>query len=408
MWNLDFFVRLLRWRAFIVINTGLVAVLAVVISLLLPNWYAARVSVMPPQEEPLTGIALSGNLGSALGMAQQAAATMAGRTNLPIFASPSDYLVGILRSRTLRLQLIEAHDLTSRYETENVDQTLKVLADRIHTRVGREGIVHVELLDKEPETAAAMAASALEILDRIQRDTRRSRAADVSRFVAERLAATEQTLSAAEESLQAFEQRYGLLAPEEQAAALVRTIAELEAQRLAARVERDALSTQLGAEHPDVQRLDALVKSYEQARATLERGAATGEEPEGPTALIDLQRLPELSLAYLRRLREVEIQAALYELLTQIHEQYRIQEVRDLSTIQILDPPAVPQEKASPHRAIICVVATLLAFLASVSVAALLERLAMVAETDPARYEKLARLLRGLGLRLLLRRRGAA
>jgi hypothetical protein len=64
----------------------------------------------------------------------------------------------------------------------------------------------------------------------------------------------------------------------------------------------------------------------------------------------------------------------------------------------VLDPPVVPEEKAKPHRSIICIVATLLAFLLSIAIAAGLERLAMVAEADPERHAQLSRLLRGIGL----------
>ncbi len=408
MSDLAFLVRLLRWRKFILINTGIVAVLAVAVSLLLPNWYAARGSVLPPQEEPLTLAGITRGLSSAIGStAQQAAATLTGRTNLPLFATPSDYLAGIVRSRRLREQLVREHDLTTLYKCANMDQTLKVLADRLSTQIGREGILHVEVLDRDPARAAAMVRSTLRILDEIQRETRRGRAADVARFVSARLDTTRAALAAAEDSLRRFEEQHGLLAPEEQAAALVRTVATMEAERLAAVVERDALRSQLGATHPDVLRLDALVRSYGDARTGLE-GAGARPGDSGPKALIELQRLPGLSITYLRQLREVEIQTVLFELLTQMHEQYRIQEVRDTPTIEVLDPPVVPQEKDRPHRAILCIVATLLAFLVSTAIAAALERVAVIAEADPERYALLARFLRGIGLGFVLARPAGA
>jgi capsule polysaccharide export protein KpsE/RkpR len=302
---------------------------------------------------------------------------------------------------------VREHDLVTLYKCENMDQTLKVLVDRLSTQIGREGILHIEALDRDPERAAAMVHSTLRILDEIQRETRRSRAADVARFIAARLDTTKVALAAAEDSLRRFEELHGLLAPEEQAAALVRTVATIEAERLAAVVERDALRSQFGATHPDVLRLDALVRSYGDARASLE---GTGGRPAGagPRALIELQRLPGLSIAYLRQLREVEIQTVLFELLTQMHEQYRIQEVQDTPTVQVLDPPVVPQEKARPHRSILCIVATLLAFLVSTAVAATLERVAVIAEADPERYALLARLVRGIGLGFILARHGDA
>lgn len=416
--TLQFLVRLLRWRKLILINTGVIALLAVIISLLLPNWYEARVSILPPQEELSALSAFSGSLTSTLGASGRAAQVLSGRMNLPIWASPSDYLAGILRSRRLREAVVREHDLGAVYKCDNIDQTLECFAHNIKIRVGTEGIIRVRVQDKEPERAAAIAGSCLRILDEIQRETRRSRAADVRRFVADRLEATRSELAAAEESLQAFQERYGLIIPEEQARALVQTVAKVEAERLAAVVERDALSAQAGPNHPDVQRLEARVRSLEEAKSALEgrqmkageRGRRLQDAPrgpgiEGPAAIIDLGRLPSLSLSFLRLYRDVEIRELLFELLTQLLEQHRIQEVRDIPTIQILDRPVAPLEKVKPHRALICVIATLLAFLAGLGIAAGLERIAVLAETDPERHTQLVRLLSGLGLGFLARRR---
>ena len=413
MATLDLLVRLLRWRKLILINTLIVAVLAVVISLLLPNWYSARVSILPPQEEMLTLGGLTRNLGSALGAAGQVAMGLSGRTSLPMWASPSDYLAGILRSRRLREPIVHEHDLIEVYEVENIDEALKAFSNHIKIRVGPEGIVRVSIEDKSPARAAAITGSCLSILDQIQRETRRSRAADVRGFIAERLETAQATLAQAEEALRDFQQAHGLLMPEEQAAALVETIARVEAERIMALVEREALSVQVSSEHPDVLRLDARVRALEKAKASLEgrdsRESAEAQLAElgiqGPTAIIDLQQLPALTLTYLRLFREVEIQGVLFELLTQMLEQYRIQEVRDLPTIQVLDPPAVPVEKSKPMRAVICITATLLAFFISLGSAALLERLAMLAESDPARHAQVARLLAGIGVGFLLPRK---
>lgn len=402
--TLDTFVRLLRWRRLILINTLIVAAAAVVISLLLPNWYEAEVSLLPPKDElGMLGGALGGLAGT-MGGGGSALAALSASYNLPLWSSPSDLLVGVLRSRRLREAVAREHGLAEVYEVENIDQVLLAMRERIKTGARINGIVWLSVLDKEPERAAAIAQSCLDHLDTIQRETNRSRAAAVRGFIEQRLAATERGLAATEDSLQAFQERHGLLAPEEQTRALVETIAGVEAQRLAAVVERDALLAQVGPDHPEVKRYHALVASLQEARASLEGDwsrATTG----GPSAIIGLSQLPSLTFEFLRRYREAEIQAAVFELLTQLHEQYRIQEVRDLPTIQVLDPPVPPQEKARPHRAVICVIATLLAFVASLFVAWQLDRAAQLAERDPGQYAQLEKLLSGVGLRFVLPRR---
>jgi len=229
-------------------------------------------------------------------------------------------------------------------------------------------------------------------------------------------------LAAAEEALQLFQETYGLLVPEDQASALVKTVAQVEAERLTALIQLNALSSQVGADHPDVQRTKALLVSIESVKAelegrgpdrvgTVEAGATeiggdrSGAEPEGASIIIDLARLPGLSLDYLRLYREVQIRTALFELLTELLEQYRIQEVRNLPTIQVLDHPLEPTEKARPFRGIICTVTTLLGFLVSLMIAIFLEWLVVLSEHNPHRYSQVTTLLRGLGLGFMIQRR---
>jgi len=428
--TLDFLLRLLRWRKWILINTAVVALVAVVVSLLLPNWYASHVSILPPEEDALDIRGISGNIArAAAALSGGGGLSFSGRMNLPMWAVPSDLLAGILRSRRLAERVVAEHDLITVYESDNLDRALETYWKRVRVRVGPEGIVRLRVLDKSPARAAGMAATAVRVLDEIQRETRHAGAGQVRAFVAARLAATAVDLGAAEESLRVFEERFGLLVPEEQARALVQAIADVEAERLAAEVEREALASQVGAEHPEIRRVEARLRSLEAARMTLEgrasgsgfQGAAQGPAAGGAGAglpagsgaaateavragLIDLGRLPDLSLQFLRRYRAVEVLEALHALLMEMHEQYRILEVRDTPTIQLLDAPAVPIEKDRPHRAVICILAVLLACGAGLGVAAALESLAVVAETDPARHARLTRLLRGVGLGFLARR----
>src|SRR5260221_3349788 len=53
---LDYLAILLRWRRFIIINFLIVSVLAVGISFLLPKWYKATASILPPKDQGLLNL----------------------------------------------------------------------------------------------------------------------------------------------------------------------------------------------------------------------------------------------------------------------------------------------------------------------------------------------------------------
>ncbi|GAJ22508.1 unnamed protein product, partial [marine sediment metagenome] len=72
---------------------------------------------------------------------------------------------------------------------------------------------------------------------------------------------------------------------------------------------------------------------------------------------IPFAKLPELSLEYVRLLRDAKVQEAIYELLTQQYEQAKIMEVKDTPTVQILDRASPPEKKTSPKRSRIVIMA---------------------------------------------------
>jgi uncharacterized protein involved in exopolysaccharide biosynthesis len=99
---------------------------------------------------------------------------------------------------------------------------------------------------------------------------------------------------------------------------------------------------------------------------------------------VPLAALPGRSVAYGRALRDLKIQEALYEILTEQYEQYRIQELRDTPTIQVLDRAVPPEKRWRPIRWLICVSATTLAFLFSCLLALALDGLRSWEEEDPS------------------------
>ena len=60
--------------------------------------------------------------------------------------------------------------------------------------------------------------------------------------------------------------------------------------------------------------------------------------------------------------RQTKINETVFGLLRQKYELARIQEAKEIPTIKVLDPPAVAEKKASPHRLVIILLGTLLVF----------------------------------------------
>jgi hypothetical protein len=77
-----------------------------------------------------------------------------------------------------------------------------------------------------------------------------------------------------------------------------------------------------------------------------------------------VRQLPLLGVKYLDLYRHNKINEAVFEFLTKQGEVARVEEARDVPSVQVLDPATVPQRKTSPRRLLIMVVGMCFTFLA--------------------------------------------
>jgi tyrosine-protein kinase Etk/Wzc len=417
-------VSLARWRRLIIINTLVVALAAVVVSLVLPKWYRADATVFPPEDEGMSMRSLSALLTAATGAGS-------GRTNtnpsIPFLSTPSDVYAAMLKSRSVREEIIRKHDLMREFRVETMDEALQTLKTRTKVRVGTEGIVSIQHVAKDPNKAAAIVRDYLDILDRRSRDRRRASAGAVRVFLESRLADCRDSLALAENGLLAVQSKTGILSPDDQTRALVNGAVQIELGRKMREVELGMLRAQVGPDDPDRARLTRELNLYNRQLDDIDRGTQTaGQGSRGPGDAthaqgdgthgvsdatrgagdpnddavsgltssdrpyrVPLNQIPIRTLEYGRALRQVKIQEALYQLLVEQLEQYRILEMRDTPTIQILDQPEPPQKRWRPIRWLICAVATMLAFLFSCGIAFVFDDLERLRRTDPERWRSL-------------------
>ncbi|MGC2477878.1 MAG: GNVR domain-containing protein, partial [Candidatus Sulfotelmatobacter sp.] len=71
-------------------------------------------------------------------------------------------------------------------------------------------------------------------------------------------------------------------------------------------------------------------------------------------------------LEYLRKYRDLKYHETVYELLTKELEIAKLDEAREGEIVQVVDPAVVPDKKSSPHRTLIVIGVTFLAFFVAV------------------------------------------
>ncbi len=238
---------LFRWRRFIIGLTALVAVAAVVISLLLPKWYEASVRVLPPENSA------GGGLAAALlkGPGSAASALLGG-----VSGDYARYLA-ILSSRRVLMSMVDEFDLVTEYELEDTSSprewALMELEQNVAFPVDENyEFLSVVVLDQDPERAAAMANYMVKRLNEINSELSSQNAANYRQFVEMRYREAQAALDSVLDATQDFQKKYGVLDLDVQTQAYFDNLATLQANVTLAEIEYEALSAQLGADNPQV------------------------------------------------------------------------------------------------------------------------------------------------------------
>src|SRR5574340_542074 len=77
-------------------------------------------------------------------------------------------------------------------------------------------------------------------------------------------------------------------------------------------------------------------------------------------------KMPEAGLEYLRKLRDMKYQQAVYEMLAKQYESARVDEARNSVVIQVVDPAVVLDKESGPRRPLIVLVAIVLTLILAV------------------------------------------
>lgn len=344
---------LYRWRRFITIVTVVMAIAAVVISLLLPNWFKASSRLLLPSSG-------SGGLASVLlGDISSAAQSLLG-------GAGGDYVryLAILNSRTVMDDVVETFDLVTVYELEDEDFPLEearaALKDNVDFVVDQEfDFFSVEVLDKDPQRAADMSNYFVEKLDEINNRLSKQTAGNFRKYVQSRYDQAGLDRQAMLDSLAVFQREYGVIDLEAQTQAYFTQLAELRANAIQVEIQLAALRSQFGEDNRQAQSLEAIVVAADQKY----QDALAGQEAVFP---VSQDRAPEMVKSYLNLMLERTIQERILELVAPMLEQAKFEEERTGQALQIVDAAIAPVEKFKPKRSVICIAATLSAFILAI------------------------------------------
>ncbi len=343
--------------------TAASAILALLVSLLLPPYFKAETRILPPQEK-------GGNLAAQL-LGQGGGAGLIGLAGgIAPMKSQGELFVEIMKSRTVLDRVVDKFDLLNRYQKRYRQDARKRLLELTSVKEERKsGIIVLTVEDRDPKRAAEMANTFVEELKSLKGGLAISEAGQRRMFFDDQIRQTKVSLTRAEDEVKAFQQRTGMFQVDAQARAVIEGIARLRAGIAAKEVEARVLRSFATAQNPDLQRVEEEIRALRAELEKLETSKGHGSDPLMPSG-----RVPELGTEYLRKLRQLKYNETLYELLAKQYELAKLDEARDAVVIQVIDRAVPPELKSRPKKAVIVSVATVAAFFLSILIVLLIEQ----------------------------------
>ena len=383
---LDLFLVLLR-RKWLILSIVFLAIAAsVIISLLLPLKYTATARILPPKE---TSPGLSGLLSQSGGAFGGLAGSLLGGS------SSADLYVGILESRSVADRLIKEFNLKDVYKQKYMETTYKKLAANTNIEVSRKTqVISVSVEDRDPKRAADMANTYLDALDHINRTVNISEGHRKRVFLQKRLKKVKDDLMMAESALEVFQQKYGLVSISDQAKAAIEGAAQIKGDIIAAQTELEVLKKFGTEKQNEAVMLKAKIAELKEQLERIEKGSPSSDKNGSDEFFIPFNQIPDLGMKLARLMREAKIQEEVFKLITTQYELAKIEEAKDMDTIQVLDRAVPPDKKSSPKRALIVILSTVVAFFLAIFLAFFLEYLHRVKTEDPERYQQMSQAMK--------------
>lgn len=388
-------------RAYLLRAMAISMAAGVLISLVLPKRYTSVARIMPPEQQGSSGLMMA------------ALASKAGLGSLgslaPIFFtghSTTSLFVDLLRSGTVSGNLIERFDLKKVYGKKyTIDAAKRLKRDTSISDDKRSGVITIAVEDRDPARARDIAQGYLDELNKLVVQTNTSAAHRERVFLEERLQEVRHSLVAAEGDLSDFSTRNGAVDLKEQTRGMVDAGARVETQLMLEEATLNSLRQGYADDNVRVRETEARVAALRSDLARMGRDAQQAHASDDADPMLQfspaLRDVPKLSVSYAELYRRVKIQETLLELLTQQYEAARIEEVKDIPVVSVIDVPGVPEKKSFPPRTLLTIAITLLGTVGAGVWLLMQERWRRLASFDPRKVlvEEMVTSLRAHGAR---------
>ncbi|MDZ4804167.1 MAG: Wzz/FepE/Etk N-terminal domain-containing protein [Candidatus Eisenbacteria bacterium] len=336
----------LAWKRVVIAFAAGVLAVTLVFSILAKPVYLARASLLPKQDGDNV-------MGLTSLVANQFGALAGGLSGI---TSDADVLISILESEQIRDRVIDRLSLIDalRIKAKTPERARELAHERlmklVSTDLTRRSSIFLTARAPSAELAASIANAYFEELDRLNQEFAFTSARQTRQFIGQRLAETRDSLTVAQTRLEIFQRQHGMVALDEQAKAEVEVVSKLEAELIGMEAQLEVQRNYSTGAFSGTRHLEQRISALRNRVTEL----VSGDAPESPTRrtglLISFARIPGLGRQLADLTLTIKTQQAVFTLLTTQYQQAKIEEARDIPTIQVLDRARPPVTRDSPRR----------------------------------------------------------
>ena len=349
---------LVNWKRIISITISTMILLFLIFMFVYPHTYKSTAVILPPEKS-------SSFMGLSSLLAQQ---NMTSLLSPSLSNASSQLYAEILKSRTVALIVINKLGIQKEYDEDDIFLAANKLSKDVDIEITKEGLIKVSVeytsryfpllfddLSKVKNMSANLTNAFVEALDKVNREKLTSKSKKARIFLENQIQQTRTTLDSVESALQDFQKNNKAISLPEQLKASLENAAKLKAEIAQTEIELGLMKYNIKQDDKIYQSLLRKLEQLKQQYENIESG--------NTDYLLTFERIPDLGKQLTSLLREVKIQNEIYIFLQQQFYKEKIEENKDLPTVDVLDTAIPPNRPASPRLFLSTLLGGLFAFL---------------------------------------------
>ena len=365
---LDIILVIAKRKTLVISICLLVAIGAIIYSLVVPQYWESKATLMP--------IAESGSLGSLGGGFMDLLGS--GLLQTDKYDMAVDFIY-IMQSRKFQEEVIRKFNLIPYYKINEPDtlkamelavkklseSTMQIFYDQ------KTYLVNIIAETKNKELSRQIVQYHLDSLNKYILHSKMSKGRQKREFLEKQVDSHLQAVYSLSEQVRDFQKKNRSIDITQQTEAQLELYSDIVAEYMQTEIEHSLALSQYSADSPVVINLAEKLQLLKKKIKSLEKSGSDLV----PEYIVQIDKIPDLAMQYAQMMLNLEIEKKIIEYLYPQFELAKLEEVKDLPTFEVYDAPQLAGIRSKPKRALTVVISTVAAFILSCLLALIIESL---------------------------------